>query len=192
MYFTQIDEIIAGTKTQTRRIVKPGENEWVKSFTPPIEVSTVLTPTHRIKWQVGRDYAVSPGRGKPGVWWKPGGSTYYTRHDGVWIPSMWKGGQEVPEYLLEDLENMGLQPLRIVITAIRREPLQSISEEDAIAEGCTVWRGGAVVGFGEVYEVPGYTAIEAYHDLWDCINTRPGTRWDDNPDVWVIEFNIKH
>jgi hypothetical protein len=67
MYFKQIDEIANGTKTVTRRVCKPGE--WIEYDTANGDkyYTSVFTATNRLKWQVGRDYAVSPGRGKPVV-----------------------------------------------------------------------------------------------------------------------------
>lgn len=53
------DKILSGQKTQTRRLCKPGEN-W--QIFPPIP-ATVLDKNGRIKWQVGRDYAIQVKRG---------------------------------------------------------------------------------------------------------------------------------
>jgi hypothetical protein len=169
MIFKQVNEIINGTKTQTRRVVKPGEalthissegrrNDFpVQAFYP-----TVLTPTGAIKWQVGRTYAVVPKMSKPGVWWAPA--------SGEW---------SAPEHYI--VNDPCWRPLRIRITALRREPLQDISAADAMTEG-----------YPEV--ITRYTAatapIEWYRELWDSINTRAPYRWDDNPAVWVIEFEM--
>ena len=59
---------------------------------------------------------------------------------------------------------------RYVITAIRKERLQDITEADALAEGVA--------------------SVEEYKALWNRINDRPGLRWDDNPEVWVISFRV--
>ena len=184
MYFKQIQEIIDGTKTQTRRIVKPGERFL---FDDDDHEHIVLDPNNRLKWQVGRDYAVSPGRGLPGVLWQPGYNTYYMRHEGIWIPSMWKGDIYVPDYTRYELERKGWEPLRIVITAIRREALQDISPEDVRAEGiwCDVDHDPLDIGFSRDLHNQ-----DVYRQLWNDINTRKGTRWEDNPDVWVIEFEV--
>jgi len=58
------EKVLAGQKTQTRRIVKP--EHWEFCDGPELAIDTVFYGT-RIKWQVGRTYAVQPGRGKPAV-----------------------------------------------------------------------------------------------------------------------------
>ncbi|MCA9912624.1 MAG: hypothetical protein KC496_04730 [Anaerolineae bacterium] len=129
MIFKQIDEIASGNKTQTRRIVKPGEYE----NSDLNRIYEVRTPKRRLKWYVDGNYAVVSKRGAKTV-----------RVNGI--------------------------PLRILLLSIRRERLQDITGADAQAEG-----------------VPD---VQAYRQLWDSINTKKGTRWDDNPDVWVLEFDL--
>jgi hypothetical protein len=74
------------------------------------------------------------------------------------------------------------------IVDIRVEKLQDISEEDAVAEGCTknhnnYFLGGPHVTGGRKQMA---TSKQAYKDLWESIND-PGS-WDLNPEVWVVEF----
>ena len=175
MIFKQIQEIIDGTKTQTRRIVKPGE---YSPLTGLISVThAVRTAEDRLKWQTGRDYAVSPGRGKPGAMWN-GQTQWVLPHSGT----------HPTESTPRGFQDRGYKPLRIVITAIRREPLQSITPEDVRAEGvwCDVDYEPLDIGFS-----PDLHNWDVYRALWNDINTRKGTRWEDNPDVWVIEFEVQ-
>lgn len=114
-----IGKIIRGEKTQTRRIVKP------RDFYEPEDVP-VSAPAGVFRWRepddgssvpvfiVAKSYAVQPERTKPGVWWHPG-----KPEDG------WYDSSHPP---------IGA-PLRIRITAIRREDVRTISEDDARAEG---------------------------------------------------------
>jgi len=164
MYFKQIDEIINGTKTQTRRVCKPNEAAFYDGYVRNIESvfsrGVQKLPSigaeierYRLKWQVGRDYAVSPGRGMPADNW---------------------------------------DALRIRITEIRREKLQDISAEDAIAEGinedvCLIHNNATPEALDRVARK---IAIERYRELWESINTHKGTRWEDNPDVWVLVFEV--
>jgi len=36
----------------------------------------------------------------------------------------------------------------------------------------------------------GVESVDAYAALWDSINTKAGTRWQDNPAVWVVRFAV--
>lgn len=213
MIFRQIDEIVRGVKTQTRRIVKPEETDQLFALpdyeTGTCRIHSVFSATNRItgygdkkrlKWQVGRDYAVSPGRGKPGVWWN----------------TLLDGTREWQQHKPEGFNKW--QPLRIIITDIRREPLQDISEEDARAEGCQhldcYYCGGQgwVAGTDMAHNpedpmgnpIPVQVQIEcstcggggvlgaardAYQKLWEDINGQDS--WDLNPDVWVLTFKVK-
>ena len=58
-----IEQILANRKTQTRRVLKPGEH-WGFSTLPSIAGYYVQDTNKRRKWRVGQDYAVCPGRGK--------------------------------------------------------------------------------------------------------------------------------
>lgn len=60
MIFTpeNVQKILAGEKTETRRIVKAGET---------LFGSEVYTGKHLQKWGVGNTYALQPGRGKQAV-----------------------------------------------------------------------------------------------------------------------------
>ena len=70
--------------------------------------------------------------------------------------------------------------LTLEIVAVRVERVQEISEEDARAEG-----------MGRVHpttEILGEYRI-GFREVWDSINAkRPGCAWKDNPWCWVIEF----
>ncbi len=59
---------------------------------------------------------------------------------------------------------------RIGIIKIRIEPLNAITHDDAQAEG---------VGRN----------LAAFANLWDSIHPK-GKRWADNPEVWVLDFEL--
>lgn len=78
MIFTQWKQVLDGTKTQTRRIVKNGEmmaRYWshihVKSALerPALteRVAWVVTPSKRSKWILDAKYAIVPKRGSCGI-----------------------------------------------------------------------------------------------------------------------------
>lgn len=87
--------------------------------------------------------------------------------------------------------------ITLIVTDVRVERLQNISEADAIAEGvdterccgvpsdsCGTHLGGCC-GQPEAVE-----PVEAYSDLWDEING-PGA-WDANPWVAAYTFTVHH
>ena len=150
-----IIQIINGTKWQTRRIAKANETFAGFNDESVITNADVVYGTVRLKWTVGRDYAVQPGRGKRGVWYDSKTGEFY----------------EVEDYNHKTLLfAKKCLPLRIKILDIGREELRDIAVMDAWAEG---------VG-----------SVTKYAALWDSINNLPGTRWEDNPQVWVIKFEV--
>lgn len=94
--------------------------------------------------------------------------------------------------------------LTLEITDVRVERLQDISEEDAEAEGIEY----AIRPFGDWKLIPGIWDFEGlvndgeqrcdpppaikYAYLWNSINAKAGTRWADNPWVWVLTFAVHH
>lgn len=156
MIFQQIDEILSGQKTQTRRVVKPSEGMY--------KASLALTAAGNVKWAVGKTYAVQPGRGLSGLMWIENWAEDTTEPDGTFSTApVYKPNRAL-------FTDNGWREFRIRITAIRQERLQDITEDDAKAEG--------VSSKGE------------YAKLWNRINKRKGTRWSDNPLVWVLAFEV--
>lgn len=176
--------ILEGRKTQTRRIVKP--QPW--PGIPFIGIDgTVAT------WR--RDYGddtsmmslVRLSHGQPGdrLWVK---ETWANRDsDGDAITPIYRADGE--EY--EDGDGCGFVPrwrpsihmprsasrIDLEITGVRVERLRDISNEDARAEGVSEWDGDA----------PGdYRG--AYRELWDALYAGRGYGWDDNPWVFVYDF----
>ena len=110
LIFTEtLDALLDGTKGQTRRVVKEGDEahivtsaggtQWVKPCADlhlQGTITAVRSKNGRIKWALGRTYAVQEGRGKP-------------------------------------------QVARLEITGIRCERLQSINFDDVIAEGYRIF-----------------------------------------------------
>ena len=75
------------------------------------------------------------------------------------------------------------------VTDIRIERVQDITEENAIAEGCKMagdFPAERKIDDG-IYE--GWDAArEWFADSWQNLYKSKGYGWDDNPWVWVIEF----
>ena len=70
--------------------------------------------------------------------------------------------------------------ITLEITSVRVERLNSMTESDALAEGCNGGRDS----------IPGYmysaTPHEHFHHVWQSIYGKES--WQANPWVWVIEF----
>jgi len=159
--------ILAGRKTQTRRIIKPRNNHsifvgWDDEF--------VLNDENK-EWTLSECPYGYPGDRLwvRETWAKQLSGKYIYRADhqnweladytatGAWRPSI----------------HMPRAACRILlqITHIRVERLHDISADDARAEGCTD---------------PGPIAIGEYQTLWEKINGPES--WALNPWVWAITF----
>jgi len=84
--------------------------------------------------------------------------------------------------------------LTLVVEAVRVEPLQEISEADAIAEGtaCYICGTGRVDGTSE-NECGCFhsrsEAVPSYQALWSSLHGADS--WDANPDVLVLTFRVE-
>lgn len=83
--------------------------------------------------------------------------------------------------------------ITLEITDIRVERLNSISEQDAIAEGLRIFNeDNANLYYSSIaheLEWPNdwqLDPVDAYRALWEIINGKGS--WDANPWVWVVEF----
>lgn len=188
--------ILAGRKTQTRRVMKHPEYFGCLTGDCPHEK------------QIECDNAISLfakmdcPHGQPGdrLWvretWRPqDGMTlecqyadeieYRATDDQPKEPTdcHWKPSIYMPRWASR---------ITLEIVGVRVERVQDIGEEDAMAEGVTdlggVWQspqktsrsrnGGCICG----------SARLAYEELWDSLNAARGYGWEKNPWVWVIEF----
>jgi len=71
--------------------------------------------------------------------------------------------------------------LTLEITEVRVERLQDITDADAIAEGCDD------PTCESISIAPGFMR-EVFKGGWDYLNSKRGFEWDSNPWVWVISF----
>lgn len=174
--------ILAGTKTQTRRIVKPQPpSRWNH-----LHGAVFCSGEHERSGGCLGDAVLPCPYGVPGdrLWvretWGEFGPTidaeqdFRYRADGYQPPAgrVWRPSVHMPRWALR---------ITLEITDVRVERLQDISEESARAEGA--------IGWSE--RLPGRwdcrgTARDAFRDLWQSINGPDS--WDPNPWVWVISF----
>jgi hypothetical protein len=93
----------------------------------------------------------------------------------------------VPKTLYEVGKTYSVQPGlakktvgNIKVTAIRRERLQDLTEADALKE--------LPITSLEAGVSDAQWALKTFMGTWNIMNSEPGTRWEDNPEVWVLEF----
>lgn len=188
-----VRSIIDGSKTQTRRIMKPQPS--MERDCEPEGYSWV--PMHK-----GRELSHHQcPYGQPGdqLWvretWQPHPEAGVAYPEGT-IPSdavcysaefseserrecgPWKPSIHMPRWASR---------IQLEITGIRVERLQDISEVDARAEGIYKPLGSQFWHTDPSSNIlPGEKPQWAYRNLWESING-PGS-WEANPWVWVIEF----
>lgn len=166
--------LLAGTKTQTRRVMKP----------QPTHMNPAGIP--RLAHLVGPSSAISCPYGQPGdrLWVRE----TFAKIDGQtqpWIETDYRASYTHGDRLGDTLGikkrwtpaiHMPRAASRITleVTGVRVERLQDISEADARAEGAAA--------------PPHLSYRDGYAWLWDSING-PGA-WDLNPYVWCISFRV--
>lgn len=173
--------ILDGSKTQTRRAMKPQPSNvinqlfiWKDNATPQDEL-TALCPYGQPGdlLYVREALRMVPGQ-PPDDGTLPVISIYDA--DGSLTPAdawPWRRSYLPPMHCPK-----GLSRILLKITGVRVERLQDISDDDCRAEGCAGGQGS----------IPGYqysaTPSEHFWYIWEST----GGNWDANPWVWVVEF----
>lgn len=193
-----IKALLAGRKTQTRRIIKPQPRRF--------------SPEHERKWFA---HAIPSGshEGKPTEWtWWEGpphgpslyhmGDVRYAPGDLLWVREAWAdaGPHGLRYYATDDVHDLRRKRpsihmprwasrLTLEVTQVRVQRLQEISEADAIAEGCP-GRLGRNPDFPDEWDPH---PVEEFRDLWAEINgKRPGATWADDPWIVALTFKVHH
>lgn len=202
--------LLDGSKTQTRRVVKP-QPDFLGAHGDPSSTQPWITREPglhvfivcpygaggdrlwvRETWYCD-DYRVQQGpyllpAGRNADEMREDGTIVYCADDAapyeqeqpVWRPSI-----HMPRWASR---------ITLEVTDVRVERLKDISEADALAEGIVhevrdpgLGRGGRP-GYRWAANQYAGTAVHGYELLWESING-PGS-WAANPWVWVVEFNI--
>jgi hypothetical protein len=198
-----VKAILAGTKTQTRRVVTKhnsvlGSGTWpedglARAF-PQRDGSKLMLPgeddtSHRLwpKWEPGDRLWVRE-TWHVGVGWDNMKPSEISRCAVLYSADGSKCGRGAANLDTLDGVNWGrvrqsifmprwASRITLEITKVRVERLQDISEADAIAEGCEVSRAGQ-------HDIA--SSCDHYRHVWQSINGPDS--WAENPWVWVIEF----
>jgi len=183
-----VKAILEGRKTQTRRVCKQA-NEWAKTY----DHSWVYCDKKRNEWQF-KGRSTFSGLIEPFILTCPYGQV----GDHLWVREAYciQSG-DMAIYKADCSENFAKEfkwypsihlprwasRITLEITDVRVERLQEITEEDAIAEGCSLMVGTTAGGNMGIA-----SARYSFMKLWDSLNAKRGYGWDKNPWVWVIEF----
>ncbi len=186
--------LLAGTKTQTRRVVKPQPDSAHSGFP---------------YWNIGgyrASWCRSAAGGGPLVPANPLLCPYGQADDRLWVRETWcrqwddeRGFLDECWYRASDpdvvsvdaMEKSPWKPsihmprwasrITLDIKAVRIERLQDISDQDAAAEGVATWAPGALSPHSLNAD-----PSDQFRWLWCSINGPDS--WDANPWVWVVEF----
>lgn len=173
--------ILAGTKTQTRRALRPG---------------TWWTAEHGV-------IRMAPA-GLACTGFAPVACPYGAPGDRLWVRETWKlatplmGTGLWPFYRATahkwDVEGKGWKPsihmprkysrITLEVTNVRVEQLQDISDSDALAEGIVETHDGYGLPDGSHFNAA--DPRDSYFSLWEAINGVGSV--EANPWVWVVEF----
>jgi len=198
--------LLAGTKTQTRRVVKPQ----FAADAEPAEMGATNERGHQIS-------------GHSGVWWcdaegnpeKSVRCPYGQPGDRLWVRETFQRFTDDGEIIykadpaafkaMNELKRDGCLEARwrpsihmprwasrilLEVTAVRVERLQDISRGDAMAEGIQPLIGSDGPNYWTVcvndVNINAPTAQDCFGMLWGYINGADS--WAANPWVWVVEF----
>lgn len=197
-----VQALLAGRKTQTRRVVKPQPpssvnlvrklgNTYVSSYpngaTKPFDYQT------KCKWSagdllwvreawcgstatVGMSFTLGVAEGQ-----RMSFNAYRATYQGDKPPFglTWKPSIHMPK----SAARIWLQ-----VESVRVERVRDISEEDAKVEGVKNYReGGRFIDYLLDHSLCG-SAKESFETLWQSINGAES--WEANPWVWVVSFKV--
>lgn len=177
--------ILDGSKTQTRRVVKPCKDRYIGCYLAPNEIAGEIN---------GERYENSKYISGDQLWVR---ETWGVLHEQFindsHEPTFWRADYSDADLAEQKAGTLWLPRWRpsihmfrnrsritLEITGVRVEKLQEISEADAIAEGAKPYSLPVHPDRESLRHVDGFAA------LWESING-PGS-WDVNPWVWVVSF----
>lgn len=179
--------VLAGTKTQTRRIIGVMPKDPKIAYGLEDEAGYVhlldgYTVVAKSKYKVGEEVAVA----QPYKYFDGKSDKYMNE----WAKIVACNGMNTVGYNNKMFVRADLMPYKVKITDIRVQRLQDISDEDCLAEGITRYANG-VYTFTEndkkIFRANLNTPKKAYADLIDKISGK-GT-FESNP--WVFAYNFQ-
>jgi hypothetical protein len=173
--------ILAGSKTQTRRVIKPQPPDGAKVW------HNLNTGTFDVR-RCSPWYSLKPTYGVPG--------------DRLWVREAWAGNippsgwifkadGEIPGVPIKWLSPMFMartqSRITLEITEVRVQRVQEISGSDAEAEGVALPKTMSRLD-READGREGAAFRLCFSEIWDSINAKRGYSWGSNPWVWALTF----
>lgn len=212
-----VSAIIAGRKTQTRRLIEPTKKDLGPGQLLIFEGPRFGGTAYRFiqPFAPGDRLYVREGYYQRGNWQPVVGSrTKGGRQKWAFVPAddvivfeapaeFRKGRHNADPKTIAWHQRLGrfmprkYSRLTLDVTDVRVERLQSCSEADAIAEGVRrIWPADIDTGGPnyftvdvENWSINAPTAAETYKLLWDWLHTADGQTWADNPWVVAVTFD---
>lgn len=206
---SMVRAILDGRKSMTRRVAKVPDG-----FEPKLGTDGLWYIVGNLGWDGALSLPCPYGRVGDRLWvrenWSPDHAAFYPNFPVVYQaegydPREVSSRGKVLPFAISPEEStnrkfpfrwrpsihMPRRVCRIVleIADVRVERLQTITEEDAIAEGVTSELEQLLYDDGSPsrdYEE--ISARDSFQRLWDSLNAKRGFGWDVNPWVWVISF----
>jgi hypothetical protein len=185
---SMVRAILAGQKTQTRRVMKPQPDYLCANSMAATEFTSTRTARDgecvegpQMFGVFNDEQAWACPYGRPGdrLWVRETFCNIAMPADApVWLYRA--DGIERPKYVKAWKPSIfctrAASRIMLEVKAVRAERLHQISEADAVAEGCVA------------SDLPDRhcSAVETYRALWDSINGAGA--WQSDQFVWVIEF----
>ena len=189
----EVQAIIAGTKTIFREVIKiqpANENQVFSTVASSIRNKDIGThnfinpkatweQTKKFKcpYQVGETIFVKEGIAHGGYF----GACFVYCADGTKSNKMWQTHWS-RHCRPANYMNQKQSRITLEITDVKVERLQDISEEDAIKEG--VWN------IQEKGSPRNWDIKNAFATFWNATHKKPEEKFEANPFVWVVDFNI--
>lgn len=208
--------LLAGRKTQTRRIIKPQPPDIVTSA--GVISRSGEGQTDEWSWLSGDPRDID-------TWGFEGDfKTRFVPGDRLWVKETWRTLQKwddlKPTLIMDDIDKIDyaadgfprnplwawgntrvslfmqrwMSRITLTVTDVRVERLNDCSNEDAIAEGLQKVASNQPSELGPQWSFGGecsyWNPCEAYAGLWDQINGSGA--WEANPWVVAVSFSVEH
>lgn len=195
---TMVKAILDGGKTQTRRFIKKQPPYWIRSMNwietgdadikCPYEIGDILwvkedhafCDREILGYDVDEPCHVVYKSDQKVVYHDVNGHRYLDANlisDSI---RKWRHAMYMPKWASR---------IRLKINNLRAERVQDISPEDCISEGIYETNDGAYT-----FPESGFRAlspVDSFKWLWNGVHLKADRKWDDNPWVWVVEFEVE-